>query len=119
MRRVFILVMIVFFIASCEDIIGVEDISGNTVEILAPKNDAVLNQKEVTLSWEVLEDADSYALQIANPTFAEAKQIVVDTILSTTQYSVTLDTLNYQWRIKGVNSAYESEYVTNSFRIED
>ena len=62
----------------CDDIIEVEDISNTTVIILAPTNNAVLNNTTLTFSWEPIESAETYQIQIATPTFDEALQIVVD-----------------------------------------
>jgi len=103
---------------SCEDIIEVVDISESTVSVLAPTNDAVLNMNNLTFTWEAVEDAENYKLQIATPTFNEAIQIVVDTTLTSLNYIDTLENGDYEWRIRAENSDYQTAYTTQSFSIE-
>lgn len=116
-KLVFVLFWIITFI-SCEDIIEVVDISDKTVTILAPTDQAVLNVTDVTFSWETLEDAETYQLQIANPSFENALQIVVDSTLEGSHLSATLEASSYEWRIRAKNSGYDTAYTTQSFTIE-
>lgn len=103
----------------CSDIVRVEDITDETVNILAPTNNAILNSIDVTFNWGSIEEADEYNIQIANPTFEEALQIVTDSTLTATSFSKTLEIGSYEWRVKAVNSAYETDYTTQSFTIEE
>ncbi|GAA3614553.1 hypothetical protein Q4Q39_02665 [Flavivirga amylovorans] len=110
---------VVFCMISCDDIIEVEDISNKEVIALAPSNDVVLKATEVIFTWEVLEDAETYHLQIATPTFENAQQIVKDSILVGTSFLTTLDFKDYQWRIRAENSGYITSYTQQSFRVEE
>jgi hypothetical protein len=103
---------------SCDDLIEVVDISDRTVSVLAPTNETVLNTTSITFTWEAIEDAESYSLQIATPSFDEAIQIVVDTTLTSLNYMDVLDNGNYEWRIRAENSDYQTTYTTQSFSIE-
>ena len=104
---------------ACEEIIEVEDISQDDVVVLAPTNNSILNANTITFSWEALDFSDSYRLQIARPGFSDAVQIEVDTLINSTSFNVSLLAGSYQWRIKAINSAYETAYKTQSFTIED
>ncbi|ARV08208.1 hypothetical protein BTO05_00595 [Winogradskyella sp. PC-19] len=104
---------------SCEEIIEVEDISQAQIDILAPTNDAVLNTTQLRFSWQDLEFSEYYRLQVATPNFLEAIQIVEDTLISTTEFNKILQVGDYQWRIKAINSAYQTQYQTQSFSIEE
>lgn len=103
---------------SCSDILRVEDISDEIVNILAPSNNAILNTTDVTFNWQEIDEADEYHIQIANPNFTEAVQIVTDSIVASTNFSKTLGLGNYEWRVKAMNSAYETDYTLQSFSIE-
>lgn len=102
----------------CSEIVRVEDISEDTVNILAPTNNAILNTTDVSFNWQDLEDAEEYNIQIANPNFSEALQIVVDTTVTTSSLSKTLYVGSFEWRVKALNSSYETDYTTQSFTIE-
>ena len=117
MKKGVILICTVIML-SCSDIIGVEDISENTIVVLAPTEASVLNITDVNFSWYAVEDSDQYKLQIARPTFDSAVQIVLDTTITTTNFSKTLELGAYQWRIRAENSDYETAYTKQSFTIE-
>ena len=107
------------FVLSCSEIIEVPDISDITVNVLAPINGAVLNTTNVSFTWDDVEDAESYRLQIANPNFENAIQIPVDSTLTETNFTTTLDIGNYEWRIQALNSGYQTSYTTQSLTIEE
>ena len=107
----------VFF--TCDDILEVEDISDKSVIVLAPSNDVVLNSNDLTFSWNALEDAESYHLQVATPSFEAAAQVVLDTLITTTSYSTSLEFNTYEWRIRAENSGYQTNYTIQSFSIEE
>ena len=113
------IILFAVLIISCDDIIEVQDISNETVTLLAPTNEAVLSTIHLTFSWEPIEDAESYELQIATPTFEDALQIVKDSSLIGTSFNTTLENNMYQWRIRAVNSGYHTDYSTQSFSIEE
>jgi len=104
---------------ACDDIIEVEDISDNTVNILAPTNGTVLDTLTTTFTWEALESAEHYYLQVATPSFENANQIVADTLLVKTSFSKLLPVNSYEWRIRAENSDYNTNYTQQSFSIEE
>lgn len=111
----FLLALIIF---SCEDIIEVPDISQKVVVVLAPTEDVVINETNINFSWNIVEDADTYKLQIATPNFEAATQIVLDTTITNTNFTKMLDVGSYQWRIRAENSDYQTNYTTQSFTVE-
>lgn len=113
----YILVMLVF--NSCDDIIEVEDISNKTVTVLAPTNGVLLSNTNITFTWEDVNDAESYTIQIATPSFDNAQQIVLDSTITETSFSKTLNATSYEWRVKAQNSDYNTVYTTQSFTIEE
>jgi hypothetical protein len=106
-----------FILFSCEEILLEKDISNKEVVILAPMENAQFFSTGVTFSWEKLEDATQYHLQIAKPNFSSPLQIVVDTIIASNSFTYQLNVGEYEWRIKGVNSAYETPYKSRFFAI--
>jgi hypothetical protein len=119
MKRGVYIFSICMFILSCADIIEVEDISNEIVTILAPSDTSVLTINDVNFSWNSIEDAEQYNLQIATPSFEAATQIVLDTTISTTNFTKTLDLGDFEWRIRAENSDFQTNYTTQSFTIEE
>lgn len=121
MKNSFIILIIIISFLSCEEIINEQNISEEIIELLAPSENAVLSQGvHISFNWEAINGALDYKLQIANPSFNAANQILLDTLIKRTDFKVdSLFASNYEWRVKGVNSAYETIYSTNGFAVVD
>lgn len=118
MKRIFYILSF-FLIISCDDIIEVPDISNETVSVLAPTDGVILTSTSVTFNWNAIENAENYRLQIATPTFAEAQQIVTDSLTSDLSFTTILEVGSYQWRVRAENSDYQTVYTSQSFTIEE
>lgn len=117
-KKISILITIVS-ILGCHDIIELEDISKNTVILVAPFNNAVLQTTTLNFSWEPMVDADDYQIQIATPNFGNPLQVVVDSTVNTNNVSFDLEINTYEWRVKAKNSGYETLYSQQAFTIEE
>ncbi|EDP71906.1 hypothetical protein FBALC1_12432 [Flavobacteriales bacterium ALC-1] len=117
-KRVIILVVLIS-LYNCEELIEVEDISNEVVTILAPSDNSTIDTNTINFSWQALEFAETYQLQIARSGFETPEEIVEDTLVSVTSYTKVLLEGNYQWRIKAINFGYETPYTTQNLTIED
>lgn len=117
-KKISLLAILIAFY-NCEDLIEVEDISNEVVTILAPSDNSTIDTTTINFSWEALEFAEDYQLQIATPNFETPEEVIADTIISTTHYTKTLLEGNYQWRIKAINFGYQTQYTTQNLIIED
>lgn len=113
----YLLFFIFLFCISCEEILIVQDISKKEVVLVAPGNNVTLTFSGVTLSWETVKDANKYRIQIASPNFEAPQQLVLDTLISKNSFTRQLTIGKYEWRVKAVNSAYETAYSKRSFEI--
>lgn len=118
MKKYIYIVFVVLFAISCSDIVEVPDISNSSVELIAPSNNATLNITTLSLSWDTVEDAESYQVQIARPDFETILQLEKDSTLTQNSFSVELEAGNsYQWRVRAKNSDYTTPYTTYSFTL--
>jgi hypothetical protein len=102
---------------SCEKIILVDNISDKEVMLVTPQDNAQFYAAGVSFTWESLENAEKYRLQIAKPNFANPAQIVLDTLISKTTYTKQLTIGNYEWRVKATNSSYGTAYKSRVFAV--
>jgi photosystem II stability/assembly factor-like uncharacterized protein len=66
---------------------------------------------DINFTWELLENATSYDLQVALDTSFSEQNIVVNEVLDTTYYSISLDyDKKYYWRVKAINEGSESSW---------
>lgn len=110
--------LLLFLIVSCTKDFVVKDIKKSQVSVIAPANNLKTSQNAITFWWDALDGADSYNLQLVTPSFASVQQLVADTNVTGTKFTVTLQPGNYQWRIKGVNNGGSSQYTIYSLTID-
>ena len=111
---IFILVITLF---SCEEILMEKDISQETVQLLAPANNAQFFSTGVTFTWESVANATGYKIQIAKPDFINTAQIILDTTITNTSYIQQLPIGEYQWRVKAVNNSYSTTYSQRALYV--
>jgi hypothetical protein len=116
MKKLLLLMITLCFMA-CDDIIGVVDISEETVTVLAPLDGVVIEDANVTFTWDALVEAESYKIQIAKPSFEAAQQIITDSLVTTTYFNRTLLSGSYEWRVRAENSDYATVYTTQKFTV--
>jgi len=95
---------------TCKDIQNVEDISEDQVRLVAPIDDALLALENVNFSWDQVDFAEGYRLQVMTPNFETPLQLVLDTIVANTNFTHSLDPETYQWRVRAENSAFATPY---------
>lgn len=116
MKKNISLIFLLIFLSNCEAIF-VEDISDKAVVLLAPTENATVSAGTVQFNWQSVPDATNYELQIATPTFLNANQILIDTLITNTSFSKSLEIGDYEWRVKAINSDYTTNYSTNPFSV--
>ncbi len=102
---------------SCEEAFIEEDLSDDIIAIIAPRDGSEIEDASINFSWEGVDQATSYRLQIARPNFENAAQIVEDTIITTTNFNTSLTKNTYEWRIRAQNSGSATAYVLAGFSV--
>jgi uncharacterized protein YegP (UPF0339 family) len=115
-KYVFGFLLVITFL-SCEEVLMEDNISDETIVLLAPVDNAQFFSTSVTLTWEPIQYATKYRLQIAKPNFAGATEIVLDTELTSTSFTQQLNIGEYEWRVKAINSAYETNYFARKLTV--
>ncbi|OUS03126.1 hypothetical protein A9Q86_01530 [Flavobacteriales bacterium 33_180_T64] len=118
LKKVIILITILS-LYNCEDIIAVEDISEETITILAPTNNITLENSSINFAWQPIEYAEIYQLQIVTPNFEASQQIIEDTLIIVSSFNKVLLANDYQWRVKAINFAYETPFTTQNLTVEE
>ncbi|AWI25281.1 hypothetical protein [Flavobacterium pallidum] len=117
LRKSIILSVAGILLFSCSEIIMEEDISDSEITLVAPGDNTQFNSTGITFSWNAVNKASGYQLEIAKPNFTDPLQIVLDTTVTNTSFTQQLVIGHYQWRVRAVNSAYHTNYATRSFEI--
>lgn len=119
------LALILAILYSCEDILEVPDISNQTVTVFAPLDNTVINGNDISFNWDTVEDATRYRFQLAAPNFETTQQLVLDSIFEVdslgrvdTRIQQTLVNGNYAWRVRALNSDYQTAYTLSGFQVD-
>lgn len=116
MKKKLLFVVILLGLSNCEAIF-VEDISNDTIVLLAPSNNSMVTAGTIQFNWQEMSDATEYEIQIATPNFMNASQIVLDSLTSSSVISKDLVIGEYEWRVKALNSDFSTQYSINSFSV--
>jgi len=117
--RVLSFVFLLFFFCGCEHIIEEFDLQNEVIDIQFPVDHSKLKDNTVIFSWKSNPYINTYRLQVSTPNFEFPSRILVDSLLNTNQYRDSLPyDYEYQWRIRGENSQYATEFSTQSFSIQ-
>ena len=95
------------------------NISEEIIQLYTPNGNILLNSLPILFSWESIESAESYRLQIAEPSFEYVNQIVRDTlVMEPIFYENNLpENKIYQWRVRAENRQFRTDYSTESFQF--
>jgi hypothetical protein len=109
--------LVLLLLFSCEQILLVDNISEKEVTLVTPTNEAQFFSTGVSFSWEPVKEATKYRLQIAKPNFMSPQIIVLDTLMVNKTFTRQLNIGNYEWRVKAVNSNYETAFKNRFFTV--
>lgn len=115
-RNLMVLLFSLPLLAACGDIF-VKDISEKQVEMVTPINNVIVKNKEITLVWETLEDAEKYHVVIVSPSLSEIRSYACDSVTEDYKIKVSLPNGTYEWSVQASNSAYESLKSYAKFQI--
>lgn len=69
--------------------------------------------------WETVNGAREYHIMLATPSFDNLKQVIIDTIVTSNSFDITLTPQKYQMSIVAQNAGYQSKKTTVSFEITE
>jgi len=105
-----------FVLTGCEDVF-VENISDDSVEIVFPANNAVLQSGNISFVWERLYGATDYRIIIVSPSFSDIQNYVHDDTLIGTRLDITLPVGTYEWSLQADNFGYRSLKTVSTLEI--
>ncbi len=103
----FLSIICLILFLSCDDILE-ENLTDDLVTPIAPTEGSIITNNLVNFSWNPLEGADDYRLQLSNA--SQNNVILLDSLIHGTSFQYPLEPGTYQWRIRGENFAYETAY---------
>jgi hypothetical protein len=112
---IFFLLLLSFW--ACEEI-EQDELDKRKVVLTAPTDQLITTNLSHTFLWEEVEKAEGYVLQIAQPSFKEIQQFVLNVDLPETTYDYTLAPGIYEWRVKAYNNISETDFTTYTIKVD-
>jgi len=84
-------------------------LTGKIVSIVSPINGSVINNKNINFSWDALNGALLYRIQIDSNLFQKHEFTTSNTFIS-----LSLNEGNWSWRVRAENNTTISQYSNNS-----
>lgn len=78
------------------------------VDVLAPPSGLETTRTTLTFVWNPLKGASDYRLIVVLPAFKWIESYLLDTVVETCRFTLDLPEGEYEWTVRGLNSAYES-----------
>ena len=114
-QRLLVLISILT-VFSCKSIIE-EDITGKQVSINSPTASSMLESYNQTFWWNPMDGITKYEVLLVTKSFTDIQKLIFDTLVTGTKFKYTLSPGEYEWRIRGVNGNYKSDYSGSKFTI--
>jgi len=117
MKKIGLVFLVVLFAIGCAKWVSI-DISEDSVVLISPvenQSDSLQNKMFV---WEELEGAKKYRLQIVSANFDSILDYVLDSAVSETSYSISLNPNEYEWRVRGENDDFNSLWSKRKLTIK-
>ena len=116
-KNIFIILVSVGLILSCEDII-VENIEDSRVSLIAPGDGQVTDSTTIRFVWESVNGALDYRFQLVSGEWELPSLIITDSILTETQITVRLAPGRYAWGVNAANSGYITNYSIRELTVD-
>lgn len=110
--------LIILSCLSCTDIFET-DISGSSVELLAPVDSLTTKSNSQVFWWNYLNGALWYELQVVSPSFSAVSSLNMDTLIEKNNFQLTLQPGVYHWRVRALNGSSTTGYTENVLNISD
>lgn len=112
-KRLFLLLfmLLTLFAVSCKELTE-PLLNKEIVTLLAPVDKVVSADSVQIFYWNYLQDSAKYELQVVSPKFDSIVRLVIDTVVSSNQFPLSLKKGDYEWRVRAVNYSSSSQYST-------
>ena len=94
-------------------------LESEVIKLLAPADNLTFDDGNIRLTWEAIEKAKNYRVQVSTPNFENAEQFILDSLTNNTSVNHHFDDgKTYQWRVKAIDSFTETAYSFRTFKVQ-
>jgi len=105
----FLIPLAILSLQSCKEVIS-KNITTLTPVLITPVAHDTIAVNPVHFTWEVMDGATKYRLQIARPSFSNISDLVLDSMIIGTSFYLDLDdSSQYELKLTAYNSGYQSQ----------
>lgn len=86
------------------------NIGNSKVTLEAPGNNYQTTTYAMNFWWDKVDDALTYRLQVVTPSLDTIGSLVIDTLIKTTKFTLSLSPGRYQWHVRAENGSSKTAY---------
>lgn len=101
----------------CSEVFEVQ-LQSIDISLLMPQDNLITPVVSQLFWWEEVKGATQYRIQIVSPSFDSIYSLISDKFIDSNKFEITLNPGKYQWRVKALNSATESDWFVRSLTID-
>ncbi len=94
------------------------NLSTAEVILMSPQDSALFDAGQVVFRWEEVDGASTYEIMILSPDFENPTELIVNDTQAELIYQVELDSGNYQWGVRAINSISRSPFSIRSLSVD-
>lgn len=110
-------ILCVFIVNACDDVIE-PDLTNKEVTLVAPADSISTQFSTQTFYWDGVKGALSYHLRIVRPNFTHIEQLVADTAVTETRFTINLNPGKYEWGVSAQNGSSATAYFIRTLQID-
>lgn len=110
-RLIFVIFTMVLLFSSCQDFFE-KDLSGIYPTVILPSDGTIQTNTNVSFIWQEVKGATGYQFIVGSPTLASPGNYYLDSTVTGTEFTLGLFPESFEWKMRGVNNASYTNYIT-------
>lgn len=122
MKKYLAIILCLPLLAACDDF-SETDISGRSVDVIAPTDGARVSVGDIAFRWHAMERASGYRFTLVEPSFDSAARILADTLIMADSIAksygcrLNMTAGEYEWSVGAFNTAYAGQTTVFSLTV--
>ena len=109
MPKLISLFIIIISFSSCKEFFE-DDLANKNITVIAPSDNAVSINLNITFDWEDLEGASNYRIVLGSPNLNNPSSLYIDSTLTISMLQLSLNPGSYEWKLRGENNSSHTNY---------
>jgi hypothetical protein len=116
--KALVYLLVVLMMASCGNEIIDANLDKKTVNIITPSPGYFSSTPRINFTWEPVNGATKYHIQVVKPSFAAIQQILLDSMVTKNNFNYLFSFGKYEWKLTAMNGSSNSADSYATFSVD-